>query len=174
MDDDDLTALTFEDENMPDPKEPEKHSPAELLALVLISLSEGTDPEDGQAWPIFYSELPDSPDAPIELIGISTTTPVLDGVSQTSGRTVLKHGVQVRVRSQTSDRRAFAKAAQLQGKLSCNYNIEFVASAGEPEEQSYKFHNATLQNGPARAGRSDEGRYDYTLNYTLALTENTP
>lgn len=70
-------------------------SPAEVISALLIALGLGTDPLTQQAWPMFSTNEPSSPD---QCITVYDTAGIDDGRTFEGDRTI-HHGVQVRVRS---------------------------------------------------------------------------
>jgi hypothetical protein len=76
------------------------HSPADVLATLLVDLGLGTDPADGGAWPVSVSREPDLPD---RAVTVFDTLGRSDGYSLVDGEHYLHHGFQVRVRSDTHE-----------------------------------------------------------------------
>lgn len=72
------------------------HSPAEIIANLLIDESLGTIPSDKGSWPIFIAIVPDNPD---RIITVTDTAPIKQGRFQNDGETQFHHGVQIAVRS---------------------------------------------------------------------------
>lgn len=73
------------------------HSPADILREVMVAtLSLGTDPDDGDVWPVYASSEPDSPD---NCITVFDTEGVKTGRLMVGGEVTEHHGIQIRVRS---------------------------------------------------------------------------
>lgn len=82
------------------------HSPADILSQVVVGLNLGSDPTLGQAWPVYVSNEPSTPD---EVLTCYDTVWRDDGRIQITGETTHHFGVQVRVRARTF-RTGYAKA----------------------------------------------------------------
>lgn len=77
---------------------PMLHSPADILAQLIVDLGKGTDPTAGGAWPVFVAGEPTAPD---NAITVYDTTPQDDGRSMIDGEMLGHFGFQVRVRGTT-------------------------------------------------------------------------
>src|SRR5687768_852739 len=75
------------------------HSPAEVVAQMLIDLGEGSDPASDGAWPCGYSSEP--ADLPDNRITVYDTTGADFGGSMIDGELWGTFGIQVRVRAAT-------------------------------------------------------------------------
>ena len=162
----DINELETPEEDVPDPNEPSDVTPGEIMAELLESLGEvdGHGETPVTNWPVFKEDMPDYDGVSENLVACSTTTPINDGHSMTSGRTVMKHGVQIRVRA-NKDRTAYTKAMMIIQAL-YGANNTSISIKGT----SYDVHHCRLDSGPIRAGRNDENRFDYTLNYLMSVT----
>lgn len=150
---------------MTDTVEPKQHSPGRILAALLIDLNVGDMPPAATGrWAVFYEHLPDYKDAPTNILACTTTTPVSDGTVMVTGRSVLKHGVQIRIRA-NSDAVGFAKAASIIETLNRS-----PVTGIDIDGITYKVHRAKLSSGPQRLGRSKENRFEYTVNVTVSIT----
>ena len=72
------------------------HSPAQVLAELLVDLGLATAVSSSGSWPAYVSVLPDSPD---EAIAITNTQGKHDGRSMTDGTVYEHYGYQVLARS---------------------------------------------------------------------------
>lgn len=73
------------------------HSPAKVVAELLIDLGHATAASNGLSWPVYVSVLPDSPDASMAVVD---TQGVKDGRSMIGGTVYLHHGFQILLRGQ--------------------------------------------------------------------------
>ena len=89
------------------------HSPAQILRVLLLELSDGTSPSEDVDWPIYVSAEPDQPD---NCITLYDTTPQDDGRAMFDGETWHHHGIQVRVRA-TDHPTGWVKAEALHTSL---------------------------------------------------------
>ncbi len=74
------------------------HSPANVLAQLLVDMGQGTAPEESDAWPVYTAKEPNLPD---NCITCYDTSPREDGRVHTDGERQEHQGVQVRVRART-------------------------------------------------------------------------
>lgn len=89
------------------------HSPAQIVAALLVAKGLGTDPAGGGAWPVFHAGEPQSPD---QVLTVYDTTPKDDGRSQLSGEVFQHYGFQCRIRAATHAA-GWAKAAAVRTAL---------------------------------------------------------
>lgn len=92
------------------------HSPAEVIARLLVERGLGTDPDVYGTWPIYDSSEPDLPDQLVTVLDIAGSD---DGVDMTSGDHWEHYGVRVFIRARTFSvgyPKAQAIAAQLDGE----------------------------------------------------------
>lgn len=92
------------------------HSPADVIAQVLINLGLGTDPSGSGSWPVHVFTEPDSPD---NCLTVYETTGESHGRDQITGETQEHYGIQVRVRS-ASPKTGYTKARDIAVKLAKN------------------------------------------------------
>lgn len=103
------------------------HSPADIVRRALIADGAGTAPESGQAWPVFSSKEPNTPD---QVITVYNTAGFSDGRFMVDGELFYHPGVQVRVRSLTSPLGA-TKAESLRNFMARLHN-ESITLGGTP------------------------------------------
>lgn len=158
----------LEESTLPDPNEPE-HSPGFIFYKVLLSeglvAEHDKTPLEETDWPCFNETMPEGSLEPERLVCCTSTSPVSKGVSMTSGRPVQGYGVQIRIRGPI-DQKVYHKCIGLLQAIALIGHKEYVV-----EEKTYIFHRASLSGGPIRVGKTETGRFDYTLNYTVAITE---
>jgi len=75
---------------------PLDHSPADIVRYLIIKLSQGTLPSDNGVWPVYASNVPDTPDS---VITTTDTVGLHQGRTQNEGRVQERYGFQVAVRS---------------------------------------------------------------------------
>ena len=73
------------------------HSPADVIRWLLINNGQGSDPDLGQAWPIYASSEPTGPDNCLTVYDLQGTE---DGREHHGGEILEHPGWQVRVRAQ--------------------------------------------------------------------------
>jgi hypothetical protein len=93
------------------------HSPADIIAQLLVDIGYGIDPTANGAWPIFTDVEPDLPD---NCITCGDTSGQLQGRFMFDGKVQGMDGVQVRVRGATQPI-AFVKANAIAEALSAVY-----------------------------------------------------
>lgn len=130
--------------------------------LPIVGIASGTSGSSTD-WPIFRDNLPEDPD---NLITLNHTTPTLNGRFMTSGQTVTRPGLQVRVRSKDSD------VGEEKTKRIDNFFTE-VAKQDTVTIGSnvYLVEAFSKTSGPIPLGKStqDSKRYIFSLNYTISL-----
>ncbi len=91
------------------------HSPADVLATLLVTLGAATDPEAATLgdWPVYVDSEPPTPD---DVLTVYDTTARTFGRSMIDGETLLHEGVQVRVRA-TDHTTGLIKARAIRQKL---------------------------------------------------------
>ncbi len=72
------------------------HKPSDVIQQLLIDLGIATDPADDGDWPVYESVEPDQPD---NCITVYTTTGIKQG-RVSFGTSILKYGIQIRIRAQ--------------------------------------------------------------------------
>lgn len=143
-----------------------RHSPAEILANVLIALGLGTrPPAAANTWPTFFSVEPDLPD---NVVTVYNTTGRKHGRIQFSGETATHKGVQLRIRA-TTPRIGYEKARALFNALDSSIYQESVTLEGT----SYLLHSATQVGDIIDAGieTGASKRCIYTINSLLCLRQ---
>lgn len=93
------------------------HSPADVVAQLLVDLGLGTDPSSNEAWPIFTSSEPTSPDNAVttfDTVGNS------DGRAMVDGEGFYHYGVQIRIRG-ANHTTGWTKSDALQSALLAAY-----------------------------------------------------
>lgn len=85
------------------------HSAAKIVQQALVNRAIGTPPVSNGSWPIFVSNLPDTPD---NLIVVSRGVDDFHGRVQVTGQVQLHFGIQVRIRA-TDEETANAKLKQI-------------------------------------------------------------
>lgn len=85
-----------------------QHSPARIIAELLIGSSHGTDPErtPSELWPIYTGNAPDRPD---NLIKVTLTAGMDDGYTNPNSERQEKPGIQILVRS-VNEEKGYYKA----------------------------------------------------------------
>jgi len=142
------------------------HSPADVIRWLLVSLSLGTDPENGLAWPIHVSSEPDAPD---DLIVVYDTAGITNGRIQRSGETVEHKGVMVQVRG-TDHPTAWAKAEAVNTALDESVRNSEVTIGSEV----YVVYSVTRHSGPISLGREPStNRFLFSINAVVALRQTT-
>ena len=151
-----------------------EHSPARILAWLLIQLGLGTDPDDDGLWPVFYSREPDRPD---NCITVYTTRGTDDGRTMIDGKIQNHEGFQVRVRGST-DEVAYRKIDAIQTTLAqASTYQETVHVYGDGEDtglqSSYSVHAITRIGDPLFIGSDTptSKRVVYTLNATTVIDQ---
>lgn len=82
------------------------HSPAHVLANLIVDLGHGVEPDGSTAWSTYVNMMPDSPDSLVYLVN---TAGKHDGRSMVDGSVFHHHGWQMMVRA-VSDNAAWVKA----------------------------------------------------------------
>lgn len=143
------------------------HSPAEILAQMLIDLSLGTDPDDSAAWPVYSTGEPGTPD---NCITTYDTSGLDDGSSMIDGEQYGHLGVQVRVRGATHGGGGWAKAHAISQSLDRNSHNRIVTVDGT----QYIVYDVS-RNGPTvlAAGKDSptSRRSIYTINVVMAVRQ---
>jgi hypothetical protein len=105
-----------------------QNTPSDVVRYLLVQLDVATLPTDGDDWPAYEGQEPDSPD---DCITVYTTTGVDDGRSMIDGELWQHYGVQVRVRSSTSVA-GWQKANAIRDAMAKEVQREIVAVPLEP------------------------------------------
>lgn len=88
------------------------HSPAKIIQKLLIAEEYGVVPGPDAVWPIFHSNLPDTPDTQNNAICVYDMAGVMDGRVQKTRDSVEHPGIQVRVRGVNQDQ-AYTKIREV-------------------------------------------------------------
>jgi hypothetical protein len=136
-------------------------APAVVLRNSLISAGLGVLPSAGGSWPVYVSNLPDSPR---DSLCVYDTASSADGRYQTTGETITHPGFQIRIRS-ASYADGWAKAAAVCNHLDTVANeslsgntLAAVTRQGEP-----------LSLGVEPDSQGNQRFYGFTINGTLTL-----
>lgn len=146
---------------------PSDSTPGRILGQLLQdqSLSHAYSATGASVWPTTYDFLPDSDDTQVQRIACITTTPVSDGTAENIyGRVNQLQGVQVIVQA-SNDRTAFAKAGAIRDAMYGIGNQTITINSID-----YQLHSVQLASGPIRLGRTEAGRYRYSVNYLVNVT----
>jgi hypothetical protein len=142
------------------------HSPADVLRWLLISLRAGTNPDDGDNWPIFASNEPDSPD---NLIVLYDTEGLGDGRVQRGGEAAKHHGVSVQVRG-NDDPTTWLKMDEVAGAVTESTHNTLV----DIGDDQYIVYAVTIKSGPIALGREPgTNRFLFTINVVAAIRQIT-
>jgi hypothetical protein len=142
------------------------HTPARIIAQLLIDAEKATDPTLRKNWPAFYGKLPDNPDI---AIAVYNSTPVADGRNQRTGEKLFHHGIQVRVRADDSE---------LSG-VKCSEIGEYFDTVARDsvtlDSNVYRIDNISRTSGPIALGQeTGRSRFSSTLNALITLVDITP
>lgn len=142
---------------------PLTHSPADVLAIVLIQLGavqSNTPPVD---WSVFVSLEPDEPE---KCITLYDDAGVIDGRTMPDAEVQEHHGVQVRVRS-NEHASGYLKARAIATALAAQYDTVVVL-----EGHYYRLHCSNRSGDviPIPPNTSTSRRL-FTINYLLSLRE---
>ncbi len=141
------------------------HSPADVIAQVLIDLGVATDPTDGLSWPVFVGSEPTAPD---NVLTVYDTDGVQHGRSMIDGEIQEHFGFQVRVRA-TTHKVGFQKAFDVRRQLA--ENVAFRSVLLETDDY-YDVHAVSLQKGIFSLGTENPAskRRLFTFNGLAVLT----
>lgn len=141
------------------------HSPADVLAELLIDLGQGTNSALSQAWPVYVANEPDLPD---NVITIYDTVGKDNGRIMSDGHLVTQHGVQIRIRA-LNHPEGYEKASVLRVFLSGIYDR--TVSIGS---NSYTVHALSGIGQVLSIGKEypTSRRNVYTLNGLIEIRRN--
>lgn len=108
------------------------HSPARIIAQLLVALSQGAAPADSAAWPVYYAREPDTPDS---VITVYNTAGRRNGRFMVGGEVQEHPGVQVRVRG-ADHQDGYTKAKAIATALDESVSYAGVSVGGT----SYRIH----------------------------------
>lgn len=142
------------------------HSPAQIIAQILVDLGLGTDPDDEDDWPIYAVSLPDTPD---NAMCIYDTQGTMDGSSMIDGEVQEHHGFMVRIRA-TSHSVGQAKANAVVQGLDKSVRNEVVTL----DSSTYLVTQTGRMSGPLNNGpEPTSSRIIFTVNAVAALRQTT-
>ena len=138
------------------------HSPAEVVQQLLIDAGLGTDPDDGEAYPVYSTNEPDGAD---EVITVYDTAGTPQGDIQYSGESILYDGIQIRVRARSHRNYGWRLATDIRDYLSQGVSYTEVSLEGV-RYIVYSFNRI----GPVLSlGKDPAVKYSvYTLNVNVA------
>jgi hypothetical protein len=148
------------------------HSPADVVAALIVSLGGGTDPLEDAAeqarssWPVKVSRTPDRPD---QVLVVTDTAGRDLARPHPVGRRAQLYGVQIKVRACTHAA-GWAKASSLAELLSLGANVyDAQVALGEA---AYVVHSVQFT-GPALALGAESGteRRLFTLNALVGIRQ---
>lgn len=139
------------------------HSAAEIVQQLLIDLGVATDPDDGEDWPAYYSNMPDSPD---DCLAVLDTSAIKHGRSQVDGTTWVHYGVQVTVRG-GDVRTAYVKARD----VSRAFDEDVVRDEVTLDDSIYTVHAVSRTGAEVPLGPEGTTRRRlWTLNALASIT----
>ena len=138
-------------------------SPASLLAVYLTGLGHVTSPSSAQDWPLYISNLPDTPD---NAAVIFNSTPIKDAKLMQTGNVIHHYGVEILLRC-VNDEDGWDKCNILAGELDILRNV-FVSI----NDSTYKIHNVTRLGGVNSLGSESDSRRRnmFSMNFTVSIT----
>jgi hypothetical protein len=140
------------------------NSPSDVMRTALIQLSLGTNPPANQAWPIYASGEPSSPD---NCITVYDTAGKVGGRHNTDGTTLEHPGIQIRVRA-SNFRTGWTKANSVSIALDSVFNLSVVVSGTTYEVASVTRTGNILHLGNEGAASK---RQIFTSNVVIALRQ---
>jgi hypothetical protein len=142
------------------------HSPADIIAQVLVDLGQGTIAPD-QPWPTAVSNEAQGGDRAITTYD---TEIVKHSRAHVSGEVVEHFGVQVRVRAETH-KVAFAKANLIARVL----DEDVALTTTTIESSTYLVYSVSRRSGPLALGKDvpTSSRSVFTINVTVSLVKLT-
>lgn len=137
------------------------HPPARIIRNMLADLGYGTHWDAAGSWPLYFNQLPDSPD---NCIAIHDTEGVRHGRDMAAGSVVEHYGIQILVRG-SDPTEAYAKANDIAIALDAVSDIQVTVS-----ESVYNVHSV-LRSPVLRIGPEASAirRYLYSINATVGL-----
>lgn len=139
-------------------------SPATIIANYLTGLAVMTVPSAEDDWPLYISNLPDSPD---NAAVIFNTTPIKDAKLMDDGSIIQHYGIEILLRS-IIDEDGWDKCNILSGELDILRNV-FVSI----NDSTYKIHNVTRLGGINSLGSESDSRRRnlFSMNFTVSITK---
>jgi len=144
------------------------HMPSLVIRQLLIDLSLA-----GDGWPVYATQLPDSPD---DCVAVHDTLGIAQGRFQVSGEVQETKGIQIFIRSDNSNQ-AFRKAEGIKKGLTQDVHLT-VVDVTDPEgygtaTQKYIIYGISHKSGPLRTNERNSDRKVFTLNMTVTLRETS-
>lgn len=142
------------------------HSPAQVVAQLLVDLAVGSVPTDSGAWPVYDTSLPDEPD---DAVCIYDTSGELDSRMMIGGEWEERHGISVRLRTtdhQTGVTKINALARALDVSVG-NTAVSMTSPTAVYAIQSMSRKSGPFDNGP----EPTSGRRIFTINYVASLRQ---
>ena len=141
-------------------------SPAYILASYIIdTLRYMTDYNDGSAWPLYISSLPDGDDIQNNAGGIYDTTGLLDGKDMRDSVVVEHHGIQIKIRS-IDQQTGWTKMRQIVGDLDQVQMQEITAN-----DITYEMASISRTSPIACIGTDEKRRFLFTVNFLATIRE---
>ena len=141
------------------------HSPADIVAKLLMDLGQGIDSQSAGDWPVFVSQERNAPD---NCITIYDTQGVQHGSFQSTGEVPEHHGFQVRLRS-ALPKPGYAKARAVAVALDESVDWRTVSLDGT----TYTVFAATRKGSVLPLGdEPGTKRQLFTINYLVSLIQN--
>jgi len=142
------------------------HSPADIVAQLLVDLSLGSDPTGSSAWPVFVAREPETPDNCITVFGTASKK---QGRTMNDGEVQEQHGIQVSVRSGTYPT-GFAKARAIAVALDESVRLNTVSL----ESATYTVYGVSRTSGPLDLGKEPTTKRNvFTINATVTLRQSS-
>jgi len=140
------------------------HSPADIIARLLIALGQGVATGSGAPWQVQADAEPSSPD---DTITVYNELGNIDARSMLDGEYMEHEGFQVRVRA-TDSKIGFKKIRSIADQLAKHVHVATVVI----DASTYLIYNCCLKGNVIPLGRQPgTKRFLFTLNGTVALRE---
>lgn len=148
------------------------HTVDQIIRQLLIDLGHGSNGDDNLSWPVYATQLPDTPD---ECIAVIDQTGVGRGSFQVGGEQQKNHGIQIFVRS-SNTQAAGNKANAIEIALSEDTHLDSV-TVTDPEgygtsTQNYIIYNISWLSGPFPLHDPTSDRKLRSLNVIVNVREN--
>ena len=139
-------------------------SPARILANYIIqTMSKLSTPSESDDWPLYISHLPDAKDISTAVGAIFNTAGVLESRCM-NGKVPQHHGVQIRVRSRTSE----AGYIKLED-IACILDLVSCDTTITIGTLSFNLQNISRSSTIITMGIDELRRSNYAVNYLLTL-----
>ncbi len=140
------------------------HSPADILARLLVTLGQGVATGSGAPWQVQAHTEPSSPD---DTITVYDELGIIDARSMLDGEYMEHEGFQVRVRA-TDSKIGFKRARAIADVLAKHVYDAVVAI----DTSTYRVYNCCLKGNVIPLGRQPgTKRFLFTINGTVALRQ---